>query len=76
MPLVTKRITRGGSFGPTEAVGDFDRVKRTGVIPCGSGDDHTLNLRDRRLVRNHDPSTGDLVLPPGRLDTRLPTPIV
>lgn len=70
MPNVYKHITRGSTFGQTEAVGDFERVCKCGIMPCGSGDDHTLSNEDRKLVAQHDPATGDLTLPPGPFSAR------
>jgi hypothetical protein len=76
MIRVMKEITRGASlYGRTDAVGDLVRVKQLGAMPCGSGDDHVLTARDRRLVQTHNPDDGDLTLPPGPLGTATPRPI-
>lgn len=76
MVLVTKKITRGASFyGQTDACGNIDYVKRTGIIACGSGDDHALTAFERVLVQSHDPSKGDLELPSGPLSTCRAAPI-
>lgn len=65
MVLVTKKITRGASlYGQTDAVGDLERVKATGFMPCGSGDDYVLSKADRAIVQAHQ-GDGDLELPPG-----------
>ena len=70
MPNVYKRFTRGSTFGPTHAVDDLERVKQSGIMPCGSGDDHTLSNEDRRLVKAHNPEDGDLDLPDGPFSQR------
>jgi len=75
MATVTKEITRGASFGPTTAVADLAFVLAYGWMSCGSGDDHTLTAKERKLVQQHDPDSGDLELPSGRLNTRKPRPI-
>ena len=67
MPSVYKHITEGASlYGQTEAVGDIAHVKRTGIMPCGSGDDHVLSRDEMVKVKNHD-SADDLTLPEGPL---------
>lgn len=68
---VYKRITKGASlYGQTDAVGDLATVKETGVMPCGSGDDHLLTIEEWKAVREHGPDEGDLELLPGPLNTR------
>jgi hypothetical protein len=72
MAHVFKHITKGASYyGHTDASGDFEFVKRFGVICCGSGDDHSLTDKERKLVAEHDPATGDLWLPEGPLSTKM-----
>ena len=69
MPNVYKHITKGASYyGQTEAVGNFFDVKKHGFMSCGSGDDHKLTSKERKLVENHDPANGDLELPAGPLN--------
>ena len=73
MPTITKQITKGASYyGQTTAVGNLETVRKCGFLQCGSGDDHTLTQKERKLVENHDPNNGDLKLPPGPLNTRTP----
>ena len=68
MPNVYKTITKGVSCGyeTTEAVGELQHVLRTGIMACGSGDDHVLSMDEVNLVKNHD-TAGDLTLPDGKL---------
>lgn len=67
MPKVYKTITQGASFfGKTEAVGDIATVLMTGIMPCGSGDDHILLKREIQQLENHQ-GDGDLTLKSGRL---------
>lgn len=70
MANVSKKITSGASFGPTDAVANLDFAKEHGCMPCGNGDDHCLNADDMALIENHD-SDEDLELPPGKLGRRL-----
>ena len=67
MIRVHKEITSGASFGPTTACGELSTVKRMGQMCCGSGDDHVLNAKERKLVEDHNPADGDLTLPDGPL---------
>jgi hypothetical protein len=68
---VYKTITSGVSYyKQTKAVGSLQRVKQTGMMSCGSGDDHTLSHDEWDLVKSHDPADGDLTLPAGPLATR------
>ena len=68
---VYKEITCGASlYGHTNAIGELERARATGVMPCGNGDDYVLNREDRALVRDHDPATGDLHLPAGPMGRR------
>jgi len=54
MPNVFKSITSGASYyGRTEAVGNIATVLRTGVMACGSGDDHILLKREMKLLQDH-----------------------
>ena len=71
MANVSKKITGGASFGQTTAVANLDFAKEHGCMPCGNGDDHCLNASDMELINKHDPSTGDLELPSGKLGRRL-----
>lgn len=64
---VYKTITQGASYyGRTEAVGDIATVLRTGIMPCGSGDDHVLLRREMNQLRNHE-GDGDVELKAGPL---------
>ena len=67
-PMVYKKITGGLSCGYewTDAVGDLATVKRTGIMQCGSGDDHVLSQDEMNLVKKHD-TAADLNLPEGKL---------
>lgn len=71
MSLVIKEITSGASYySQTTAVGNLERVQKTFVLSCGSGDDYRLNAEERKMVAAHDPKEGTLNLPSGPLRRR------
>jgi hypothetical protein len=67
---IYKHVTGRCMYGQTDAVGTFETVLESGIMSCGSGDDHTLSSEDRKLVAAHDPANGDLILPDGRYSCR------
>lgn len=65
---VYKTITGGASYyGRTEAAGDAEHIKRTGMMCCGSGDDHCVTAKEMEQIENHNPAKGDLELESGPL---------
>lgn len=66
MALVTKKITSGvPMYSTTDAVGELEFVRRTGVMSCGSGDDYTLTKEERQIVED-TPEGQDVELPAGK----------